>query len=292
MYSPNYKNRFSNDYISEKSSSYYHNINSDSVPFKSSSYYDNTRSSYLFGTPRYRDFNPYKSNADTYSEYIESLRNYDKKNKLSRSDADKNRNFNYSVDYLDDYIPQHGNKYFVDSDKSYISPQYRVYGSPPLSSNRGKKVHYNSQLSMNSSGRSDSRSPSSRSMSPNVIYNKCPIHPYVKQPLILHERVVAPFGHLHGPNTSMRSNISTSSDLNGRKPQFVAVTRLEDAQAIRAAEFHPNGQLYAIGSNSKTLRICGYPKQHELRTLREDHEPHQPTVLSKRLKHHKGSIYW
>jgi hypothetical protein len=66
----------------------------------------------------------------------------------------------------------------------------------------------------------------------------------------------------------MRSNVSTSSDLNGRKPQFVAVTRLEDAQAIRAAEFHPNGQLYAIGSNSKTLRICGYPKHHELRTLR------------------------
>ncbi|CAG2121315.1 unnamed protein product, partial [Medioppia subpectinata] len=83
----------------------------------------------------------------------------------------------------------------------------------------------------------------------------------------------------------------SSADLGGRKPHFVPITRLEDAQAIRAAEFHPNGQLYAIGSNSKTLRICGYPKSHELRSLREDHVPHQPSVLSKRVKHHKGSIY-
>jgi hypothetical protein len=193
MYSPN---RFLNDYISEKSSSYYHNISSDSVPFKGSGYYDNTRSSYLFGTPRYRDLNPYKPNADTYLEYIQSLRNYDKTNKLSRSDADKNRSFNYSDDYSDNYIPQHGNKYFVDSDKSYISPEYRVYGSPPLSSKLGKKVHYNSQLSMNSSGRSGSRSPSSRSLSPNFIPNRCPVHPFIKQPMILHQRVVAPFGHL------------------------------------------------------------------------------------------------
>ena len=27
-------------------------------------------------------------------------------------------------------------------------------------------------------------------------------------------------------------------------------------------------------------------------TNREDHIPHQPAVLTKRLKHHKGSIYW
>lgn len=53
-----------------------------------------------------------------------------------------------------------------------------------------------------------------------------------------------------------------------KKPQFVPVTRLEDAQAIRAAEFHPSGNLYAIGSNSKTLRVCGYPRQHELKNLR------------------------
>ncbi|XP_054719463.1 WD repeat-containing protein 47-like [Uloborus diversus] len=75
---------------------------------------------------------------------------------------------------------------------------------------------------------------------------------------------------------------------DGKKPHFIMVTRLEDAQAIRAAEFHPSGQLYAIGSNSKTLRICAYPKVVD---LKEDHVAHQPTVLYKKVKHHKGSIY-
>uniref|UniRef100_A0AAR5PH22 WD repeat-containing protein 55 homolog n=1 Tax=Dendroctonus ponderosae TaxID=77166 RepID=A0AAR5PH22_DENPD len=72
------------------------------------------------------------------------------------------------------------------------------------------------------------------------------------------------------------------------KPKFVAVTTLEDVQAVRCAEFHPGGQLYAVGSNSKTLRICAYPK---LTDLREEHQTYQPMVLFKRTKHHKGSIY-
>ncbi|KAJ8925200.1 hypothetical protein NQ315_001386 [Exocentrus adspersus] len=79
----------------------------------------------------------------------------------------------------------------------------------------------------------------------------------------------------------------TGNNGNGR-PRFVAVTSLEDVQAVRCAEFHPSGQLYAVGSNSKTLRICAYPK---LTDLREDHQTYQPMVLFKRTKHHKGSIY-
>lgn len=55
------------------------------------------------------------------------------------------------------------------------------------------------------------------------------------------------------------------NDANGARPRFVAVTMLEDAQAVRCAEFHPGGQLYAVGSNSKTLRICAYPKLSEIR---------------------------
>lgn len=51
----------------------------------------------------------------------------------------------------------------------------------------------------------------------------------------------------------------------GARPKFVAVTALEDVQAVRCAEFHPSGQLYAVGSNSKTLRICAYPKLSDLR---------------------------
>lgn len=49
------------------------------------------------------------------------------------------------------------------------------------------------------------------------------------------------------------------------RPKFVAVTALEDVQAVRCAEFHPHGKVYAVGSNSKTLRICAYPKLSDLR---------------------------
>ncbi|XP_045464613.1 WD repeat-containing protein 47 isoform X1 [Harmonia axyridis] len=73
------------------------------------------------------------------------------------------------------------------------------------------------------------------------------------------------------------------------RPRFVPITTLEDVQAVRCAEFHPSGQLYAVGSNSKTLRICAYPKIGDIG--REDHEAYQPTVLFKITKHHKGSIY-
>lgn len=85
-----------------------------------------------------------------------------------------------------------------------------------------------------------------------------------------------------------RQELDPSNGSNNGRPRFVPVTALEDVQAVRCAEFHPHGKLYAVGSNSKTLRICSYPKLHD---VREDHQTYQPTVLFKRTKHHKGSIY-
>lgn len=38
--------------------------------------------------------------------------------------------------------------------------------------------------------------------------------------------------------------------------QFSPVCLLEDSQAIRAVCFHPDGKLFAVGSNSKILRVC------------------------------------
>lgn len=73
------------------------------------------------------------------------------------------------------------------------------------------------------------------------------------------------------------------------KGLFVELTKLEDVQAIRAVEFHPKGKYYAVGSNSKTLRICTYPYAGE---LKKDAElPMQPDVALRRLKYHKGSIF-
>ncbi|MBN3307140.1 WDR47 protein, partial [Amia calva] len=76
----------------------------------------------------------------------------------------------------------------------------------------------------------------------------------------------------------------------GEKPktQFVAVSTLEDTQAVRAVAFHPSGALYAVGSNSKTLRVCAYPDTID---TSPGSTPKQPVVRFKRNKHHKGSIY-
>ena len=43
---------------------------------------------------------------------------------------------------------------------------------------------------------------------------------------------------------------------------FLPVCMLEDSQAIRAVCFHPDGKLFAIGSNSKILRVCTATNYH------------------------------
>uniref|UniRef100_A0A8D3DKK3 WD repeat domain 47a n=1 Tax=Scophthalmus maximus TaxID=52904 RepID=A0A8D3DKK3_SCOMX len=82
-------------------------------------------------------------------------------------------------------------------------------------------------------------------------------------------------------------SLSRSKESDEPKDLFVPVHTLEDTQAIRAVAFHPSGSLYAVGSNSKTLRVCAYPE-----TLDTSSSPtKQPVVRFKRNKHHKGSIY-
>uniref|UniRef100_A0A3P9LAK6 CTLH domain-containing protein n=1 Tax=Oryzias latipes TaxID=8090 RepID=A0A3P9LAK6_ORYLA len=78
------------------------------------------------------------------------------------------------------------------------------------------------------------------------------------------------------------------SSLGKSKTQFVKVSQLEDTQAVRAVAFHPSGALYAVGSNSKTLRVCAYP---ETLTTSGHVAVKQPAVRFRRNKHHKGSIY-
>lgn len=71
----------------------------------------------------------------------------------------------------------------------------------------------------------------------------------------------------HGPGLRRPYSPASYRTLSDKKPHFVPFTKLEDPQAIRAAEFHPSGEYYAIGSNSKTLRICAYPRPHEWKLL-------------------------
>lgn len=99
-------------------------------------------------------------------------------------------------------------------------------------------------------------------------------------------------GHNKAPNRNGGQNKPLSSpavpEVIESRPTFKPVTVLEDLQAVRCAEFHPNGKLYAVGSNTKTLRICAYPKIDD---VQDNSAPTAPTVLLKRTKHHKGSIY-
>uniref|UniRef100_A0A4W3I1Y8 WD repeat domain 47b n=1 Tax=Callorhinchus milii TaxID=7868 RepID=A0A4W3I1Y8_CALMI len=89
--------------------------------------------------------------------------------------------------------------------------------------------------------------------------------------------------------TPTAGNLSVSENGDDEsKKQFIAITTLEDTQAIRAVAFHPSGTLYAVGSNTKTVRVCAYP---EVIDPSEQNSPTQPSVKFKRNKHHKGSIY-
>ncbi|XP_047198746.1 WD repeat-containing protein 47 [Hippoglossus stenolepis] len=86
------------------------------------------------------------------------------------------------------------------------------------------------------------------------------------------------------PGSSATRN---TQEVGKSKAQFVKVNQLEDTQAVRAVAFHPSGALYAVGSNSKTLRVCAYPES--LST--SPGAVKQPVVRFRRNKHHKGSIY-
>ncbi|VVC94344.1 unnamed protein product [Leptidea sinapis] len=98
-----------------------------------------------------------------------------------------------------------------------------------------------------------------------------------KSPQVLPPKRSSGFQNRNGGHQGTQMTAPSVENLvedNGSRPTFKPVTVLEDLQAVRCADFHPNGKVYAVGSNTKTLRICTYPKIEDLKT-----------------KHHKGSIY-
>lgn len=118
------------------------------------------------------------------------------------------------------------------------------------------------------------------------------------RPIHLHPQwaYTRPFIHLLGPNSNTvnaRGSPVDPSDPDAiGRPDFVAYNQLHDTQAIRAVDFHPSGEVYAVGSNSRALRICAYPADHELRHLNADeHQLGPPRILFKFLQVHRGSIY-
>ena len=52
---------------------------------------------------------------------------------------------------------------------------------------------------------------------------------------------------------TVKTNTATSEDSG--KPKFIKVTTLEDVQAVRCAEFHPNGQFLDFPPNNPILTL-------------------------------------
>lgn len=63
----------------------------------------------------------------------------------------------------------------------------------------------------------------------------------------------------------LNGEVSDTPDTSPQTPRYIPVTILEDSQPIRCIAFHPSGRLYAVGSNSKFLRVCQYPSLQHLR---------------------------
>nr|XP_029134656.1 LOW QUALITY PROTEIN: WD repeat-containing protein 47-like [Labrus bergylta] len=103
------------------------------------------------------------------------------------------------------------------------------------------------------------------------------------------ERISGSCATLQGDSGS--SGTRNSKETAKPKTQFVKVSQLEDTQAVRAVAFHPAGTLYAVGSNSKTLRVCSYPETLTPSSSSASGALKQPVVRFRRNKHHKGSIY-
>lgn len=70
--------------------------------------------------------------------------------------------------------------------------------------------------------------------------------------------------------------------------KYTAVSMLEDAQAVRSVAFHPSGEFYAVGANSKILRIC---KVAGISEAKAGNVTTAMPVVFKRPKYHRGSIY-
>jgi len=87
---------------------------------------------------------------------------------------------------------------------------------------------------------------------------------------------------------SLESRGTVQGKAGLKQSRFIAVSTLEDSMAVRCGDFHPDGNFFAIGSNSKSLHICRTP---DMTTISRTQHYAPPTVLARYPKHHKGSIY-
>jgi WD40 repeat protein len=55
--------------------------------------------------------------------------------------------------------------------------------------------------------------------------------------------------------------------------------------------FHPSGDCFAIGTNSKSLVVCKYPRLGGENNISSAAADKSAEILVNRTRHHKGSVY-
>lgn len=89
-------------------------------------------------------------------------------------------------------------------------------------------------------------------------------------------------------NERIAASYQSDNLVNQYKPFY----ELQDSHPMRAVCFHPEGDVFVVGSNSKTLKICKYPDEAELESfVYDDGSPIEPEIAFTFLKGHRGSIY-
>lgn len=78
---------------------------------------------------------------------------------------------------------------------------------------------------------------------------------------------------------------------NDTLPPYQPIYQILDSQPIRATCFHPTGDVFVVGSNSKNLRICVYPSEEEMANLTGEMSIGEPRIAYKFVRTHRGSIY-
>ena len=153
----------------------------------------------------------------------------------------KQNNFNFFSLLLDllSRSPQHGAGHNT-SGSSYASPTVR-------SSQRAS-------TSLSSPGRVPSpteRSPSQASTAQLRSTN------HEKLPAQTGGATITTPASTTGLTAGVRESTSTFDLIEGEQncTKFVSTCRITDSEAIRAVDWHPSGQFFAVGSNSKLLRV-------------------------------------
>ncbi|XP_046919464.2 WD repeat-containing protein 47 [Dermatophagoides farinae] len=99
--------------------------------------------------------------------------------------------------------------------------------------------------------------------------------------------------------SSLTSQQQQQQQDDNQDVNFIPIIKIRDQQAIRTGEFHPSGNYYAIGSNSKLLRIFHYEPSLQSKSEKDgnqldqsnSHELIEPDEIYARTNYHKGSIY-